>query len=682
MRIETAAGPPLLRTDYVSDALNRRINKTDAEGIVTCYEYNSFDEQTKVVEDCEGTNPRATEFHYSQLGHMAWRRATDDDGPTQTTLFDHDLAGRRTGITFCDDPAPAFDFVYDAAGRMITREDPLGQITEYTHNRRGQVLTKTVDGVLEESFAYNPRGWMTLASRGTDQCVSFGHDAFGQATSETQTVGGTSKTIGHDYTISGLPLGTTYPPEGGVNVSYGYDFAHRASKVYRDGTLLAEYDHGGRHLRDRYITTKSAAPTTIHLAIDYDNHRRQREFVNTAEVSPQPVELEPYVYTHDDVGNVETADISGNPAIEDFIDYDYDDFHRLTGVAYTTSAEGMGYDFLGNRTVYADRFGGFTTYDDNCLNEYSSIYPAEELPGYDAAGNLTRTEYGYGLFYDYEHRLVEVRDPADVVLATYTYDALGRRVTETRGGETTRFYYYDHNVIAEYDQFDRLKRYYIHGPAYVDEHILMHDDTRGDLYYLNTALFSTSGLVDRFGNVVERYSYDAYGLPAVHADYPVPSLEGDVNGDGEVGIYDMWEEVGECPGDDGYNPAANFDEGDGCITLVDYQRWLQLYRAYINVDPDNPYYFTGRRLDFDLRDEDGSVTGIPGQPLLTLYHYRARAYDPWHGRFLQRDAALYLDGSNLYEYCRSNPLVCQDPSGESILGVLGDSAVAVGTMAN
>ncbi len=68
----------------------------------------------------------------------------------------------------------------------------------------------------------------------------------------------------------------------------------------------------------------------------------------------------------------------------------------------------------------------------------------------------------------------------------------------------------------------------------------------------------------------------------------------------------------------------------------------------------NPYFFTGRRLDVVYDDT--------GQPT-PLYYYRARNYDPVHGRFLQRDPAGYVDGMNLYEYVSSSPRVLSDPTG-------------------
>jgi len=72
---------------------------------------------------------------------------------------------------------------------------------------------------------------------------------------------------------------------------------------------------------------------------------------------------------------------------------------------------------------------------------------------------------------------------------------------------------------------------------------------------------------------------------------------------------------------------------------------------------DNPYYFTGRRLD-TLDNGD-----------LTLQHNRHRTYDPETGRWLTHDPISYDDGMNLYQYARSRPLVLGDP-----LGLFGGNA--------
>jgi len=48
---------------------------------------------------------------------------------------------------------------------------------------------------------------------------------------------------------------------------------------------------------------------------------------------------------------------------------------------------------------------------------------------------------------------------------------------------------------------------------------------------------------------------------------------------------------------------------------------------------------------------------------IDLYYNRARYLDPTLGRFIGRDPKQYIDGNNLYEYLRGNPLNGRDPMG-------------------
>ena len=66
--------------------------------------------------------------------------------------------------------------------------------------------------------------------------------------------------------------------------------------------------------------------------------------------------------------------------------------------------------------------------------------------------NLTTDKDGYEYEYDYENRIVRIRDVNDANVAEFTYDALGRRIEKKDliDPNNTRRYYY--NSIQLYNR--------------------------------------------------------------------------------------------------------------------------------------------------------------------------------------------------------------------------------------
>jgi len=255
---------------------------------------------------------------------------------------------------------------------------------------------------------------------------------------------------------------------------------------------------------------------------------------------------------------------------------------------------------------------------DSLTNRYDSV--GGSSLSYNAAGDLVKDKDSYEYEYDYENRIVKIiKDGNDI--AEFAYDALGRRIEKKDliDSNNTRRYYYNYNwqVLEEYDSQNNRKNYYVYG-NYIDEVLRM----GGNFYYLHDHLYSPVVLYMGASNnyaVFERYEYDAYGNCHV--------LE------------------------------PNFaDDPDG------------------QSDFDNPYLFTGRRVDIL---DSGS---------LKIQYNRNRYYDQHTGRWLTHDplgitpnpqqpnyfAAIsqYKDGLSLYEYASSNPLGIVDPSGLSIISII------------
>jgi RHS repeat-associated protein len=91
-------------------------------------------------------------------------------------------------------------------------------------------------------------------------------------------------------------------------------------------------------------------------------------------------------------------------------------------------------------------------------------------------------------------------------LVSYRYDGDGRRIKKTVGSSITNYFYDGANCIAETDGAGSLKAVYVYGIELISK-----KDTQGTLYYLYDTIGNTVATTDSSGDIVARYSYDAFG---------------------------------------------------------------------------------------------------------------------------------------------------------------------------
>ncbi len=118
----------------------------------------------------------------------------------------------------------------------------------------------------------------------------------------------------------------------------------------------------------------------------------------------------------------------------------------LDTVSYPSQTQSWSLDALGNWTSQTTS-GATTTRTFNAQNETTSV-TGGAAPTYNNNGDTT-SDSGLTFVYNAWDELVAVKN-GSTVIASYTYDALGRKINETYGSTTNNLYYSpDWQVIEE-----------------------------------------------------------------------------------------------------------------------------------------------------------------------------------------------------------------------------------------
>ena len=321
--------------------------------------------------------------------------------------------------------------------------------------------------------------------------------------------------------------------------------------------------------------------------------------------------------------------------------------------APASASDTYDYDLLGNRTsvVIGSGFATTYTYSKNSINQYTNVEKSvagidvDNPLSHDDNGNLSADQYQNTYGYDHRNRLTDVAS-----LASYDYDAFGRRIKKTASGVTTYFYYDTAGrVIAEYEgaTTPELAKTFVYGNG-IDEVLAMFkqpdtDVTQDQLDDWDEFIgFAGAWLADANDPNCTTYvlDYDDNEDDVINLeDFAAFASVWDMPDTREPHFYYLHDALGSVMGITGGKYVREED------------REFYTYSAYGQPDgispAGNPYMFTGRRYD----------------PETGLYYYRERYMSPSLGRFISMDPLMYVDGLNLYRYVRNNPANYTDPWG-------------------
>ena len=473
----------------VSDSGGRVVQTSDALGNDTQASYNSLNQLTRITDSRAGQ----TVFNFDSRNNLA---SVVNALNKTIESYSYDAIGRLSAKT--DAMAKSESYGYDGNGNLTGITDRRGQATTMTYNERNQPLTVTYQDGTVQARTYDAAGRLVEIREG-DNSQRMEYDLLDRVTRVvTDSLAGlTSITYEYDNLDRRTKRTVAYP--GGVleETAYAYDKASRLLSITQSGvngtqTTTYTWDAASR-------LSEKVLPNGVHQVMDYDDANRLVA-ITYKKTDDTVIEQVSYAY---DANGQRTARSSGSPALQDTaFTATYDDANRMTSITLTAVGKtyNLGYDDHGN------------------LIQKQNAANASELTTYawDARNRLS---------------LISMTDASGTSIASFKYDALGRRIERqiSTGATSQRTQYVYDGIQAIGELVDgRLSATILTG-LNIDEVIARTVNLAGGnpiatKTYLTDALGSVLAMTNQNQNSEIFYSFSTYGeTTALGADLDSPA---------------------------------------------------------------------------------------------------------------------------------------------------------------
>ena len=410
--------------------------------------------------------------HVTQLVYDAEDRVQQSIDPqSQSTFYSYD--GNDNLLSVTDPNNGKTQFTYDARNRQTVRTDALNQSESWAYDGMGNVLTYTDRKQQQASYQYDALNRNSLTTFADGSTITPTFDAGNRLISVVDSVSGT---ITRSY--DGFDrLTQEQTPQGTVN--YGYDSAGRRTSMIPGSQLQIGYTYDAA---DR-LTQIAQGSETVGFSYDAANRRMSLTLPNGVVTT----------YSYDAADQVASMAYTSNSGAS------------LAKLAYTYDAAGQRLSQAGgfNPVVLPTPSTGGNAFD---LNNRQTQANGQSI-SYDSNGdpsvnNASAQSYSF----DARHRLTQIQQGGSTI-ATFSYDAFGRRTGKTINSTTTNFLYDGQNAVQE---MQGSAVYSILSGLGIDERFAR-SEPAGRRYFAADALGSTVALTDSGAAVQQMYSYEPYG---------------------------------------------------------------------------------------------------------------------------------------------------------------------------